>query len=249
MDTQETSLYLAIIISVVIIGTIIIYFAVSVIRQQRRNLELQKAYSLAEISAMEKERARIAADLHDDLGPVLSVVKFRVDNVETINVEEKEELVKASQQLDELIARMREVANNLMPSALIRKGLINAVQEFTSNASASSGVMIRFTASEDIQAGEEKNINIYRIVQEVVHNCMKHAKASRLDISIEAKNGNLVLLCRDNGKGFDYTRMITESGGIGLRSIKNRTEIMGGNLRVESKPGVGTAFLFEIPLK
>ena len=249
MDTQETKIYIAIIVSVIVIGIIVLYFTISVIRQQRRNLELQKANSLAEIAAMEKERARIAADLHDDLGPVLSVVKFRVDNVELVDEEEKEELVKASQQLDELIARMREVANNLMPSALIRKGLINAVHEFTSNAAATSGIIIRFTTTEDVNAGEEKNINIYRVIQEVVHNCMKHAKATRMDISFEIKNGKLIILCRDNGQGFDYTKMTTESGGIGLRSIKNRTDMMNGSLRVESQIGKGTAFLFEIPVK
>src|SRR5438477_5729337 len=112
--------------------------------QQRRNLELQKANALAEISAMEKERARIAADLHDALGPVLSVIKFRVDHVELLDKEEKAELAKASKQLDELIGHMREVANNLMPSALQRKGLIAAVEEFIQNVGKTNGLEIHF---------------------------------------------------------------------------------------------------------
>jgi two-component system, NarL family, sensor kinase len=249
MDTQEARIFIAIIITVVVLVIIIGYFAVSVIRQQRRNLELQKANALAEISAMEKERARIAADLHDDLGPVLSVVKFRVDSVETENKEEKEELTKASQQLDELITRMREVANNLMPSALIRKGLIGAVEEFTNNAADGSGIDISFTTPASITMGEDKSINIYRVIQEVVHNCLKHAQARKMDIVFEERNGLLKIICRDNGKGFDFSKLSNESTGIGLRSIKNRTEIMGGRMTVESKPGLGTAFLFEIPVK
>jgi two-component system NarL family sensor kinase len=248
MDTQEARIYITIIITCLLLGTIIIYFTISVIRQQRRNLELQKANALAEISAMEKERARIATDLHDDLGPVLSVVKFRVDHATSSDEDEKEELVKASEQLDELIARMREVANNLMPSALHRKGLISAVEEFTRNVSDSSGLGITFTTGEELNVTEEKSINIYRVIQEVVHNCMKHAKASRLEIIFEEKNGFLKILCRDNGIGFDYSGTAGQGTGIGLRSIKNRTEIMGGNMTVESKPGKGTAFLFEIPI-
>lgn len=249
MDTQETRIYVAIIITVVVLGIIIGYFALSVIRQQRRNLELQKANALAEISAMERERARIAADLHDDLGPVLSVVKFRVDHVELVDKEEKEELAKASEQLDELITRMREVANNLMPSALHRKGLICAVEEFISNASDSSGLSIHFSGVGQLSISEDKSINVYRVIQEVVHNCLKHSGGTRLGISIEEHNGYIRILCRDNGKGFDYARLSKESEGIGLRSIRNRTEIMGGSLVVESKPGRGTAFLFEIPIK
>lgn len=249
MDAQEARIYIAIIITVVVLGIIISYFALSVIRQQRRNLELQKANALAEISAMEKERARIAADLHDDLGPVLSVIKFRVDHVELVDPEEKKELTKASEQLDELIARMREVANNLMPSALTRKGLIRAVEEFTSNVAATGNISIEFTADENLMIGEEKSINIYRVIQEVVHNSLKHAKATKMEILFEIEGGYLKILCRDNGVGFNYEKTSKESIGIGLRSIKNRSEIMGGSVVVESKPGKGTAFLFEIPIK
>lgn len=248
MDTQEARIYIAIIITVIVLGIIIGYFAVSVIRQQRKNLELQKANALAEISAMEKERARIATDLHDDLGPVLAVIKFRVDNVEPKDEEEKEELTTASKQLDELIGRMREVANNLMPSALQRKGLISAIEEFISNTRSSTGMEILFTANGIPSITEEKSINIYRVVQEVVHNCIKHSGATKMEIILEQQNGYLKVLCRDNGVGFDYAKLANESEGIGLRSIKNRTEIMSGILSVESKPKKGTAFLFKIPI-
>jgi two-component system NarL family sensor kinase len=249
MDTQEARIYFAIIISVVLIGIIILFFAFSIVRQQRRNMQLQRANILAEISAMEKERARIAADLHDDIGPVLSVVKFQVDNVDVVNADEKEQLIKASTHLDELIARMREVANNLMPSALKRKGLIVAIQEFISKAEESTGVRILFEHPHELKLTEEQSINIYRAIQEIVNNCMKHAKATELHIIFTQKKEMLTILCRDNGTGFDYSKMLREGSGIGLQSLKNRTEIVGGRLQVESRPGKGTAFLFEIPVK
>ncbi len=249
MDPQEARIYFAVIAAVLVVGIIIGYFAVSVIRQQRRNLELQKANALAEISAMEKERARIAGDLHDDVGPVLSTVKFRIDYAVSVESGAKEELAIASQQLDDLSARMREVANNLMPSALLRKGLVGAVKEFAVNASESSGIAISFIAPDNIRISEEKGVNIYRIIQEIVHNSLKHADAKLIEIIFTDKGDDLEILCRDNGNGFDYSSMIGESGGLGLRSISNRTDIMGGKLRVESKPGKGTAFLFTIPAK
>ena len=248
MDTQEARIYIAIIITVIVLGIIIGYFAVSVIRQQRRNLELQKANALAEIAAREKERARNAADLHDELGPLLSVVRFQLDHVELVNRDEKEQLTNASKHLDGLIERMRDVANNLMPSALVRKGLIGAVEEFASNAEATSTMKISVTGDKDFNVEEGKSINIYRVIQELVHNCLKHAQATKMEIEMEMNNGFLKILCRDNGKGFDPIHVSKTSEGIGLRSIRNRIDIMDGSLVIETQPGNGTAFLFEIPI-
>lgn len=249
MDPKEARIYFAVIAAVLVIGVIIVYFAVSVIRQQRRNLELQKANALAEITAMEKERARIAGDLHDDVGPVLSTVKFRLDYAASIETEAKEELIIASKQLDDLSERMREVANNLMPSALLRKGLIGAVREFVDNAAKSSGTTIDLTTGDDVDISEDKGVNIYRIIQEIVHNCLKHANATKIEIRLAKQDNDIEIFCRDNGAGFDYPRLYSASKGMGLRSISNRTEIMGGKLKVESKQGKGTAFLFTIPIK
>ncbi len=248
MDPQEERIYAIVLIISVTLGIILAYFIISIVRQQRRNLELQKTSILAELIAMEKERARIATDLHDDLGPILSVIKFQVDNVESVSDEEKQQLEQASKHLDDLISRMRQIANNLMPSALHRKGLIAAVSEFTRNTESASGIQMRFNHTANPNLSEENSINIYRAIQEVVHNCVKHSGATAMEINIEEKNGLLAILCKDNGKGFDYARMAEQSEGLGLKSLKNRTEIMGGTMIVESKPGKGTAFLFEIPI-
>lgn len=249
MDAQEARIYLAIIISVIVVGVIIVYFAISVIRQQRRNIELQKANALAEISAMEKERARIAADLHDELGPILSVIKFRVDHVDPEKKDEQEELAKASQQLDDVITRMREVSNNLMPVALQRKGLIAAIEEFISHAQESAGITIGFRHETLPALLEDVSINLYRIVQETVHNCIKHAKAEKMEISISVKPDLLTLMSRDNGVGFVPPQTGEVYEGIGLRSLRNRTEMMDGSMMIESEPGKGSIFIFEIPIK
>jgi len=249
MDTQEARIYTVVLIISVTIGIIIAYFIISIIRQQRRNQQLQKISMLAEISAMEKERARIAADLHDDLGPILSVIQFQIDSVETVQGEEKEQLAEASRHLDGLITKLREIANNLMPTSLHRKGLVVAVEEFISKAAGTANLKISFTYNQDPHLPNETSINIYRAIQEVVHNCIKHSKASKLEILMEMKNGSLTVLCRDDGRGFDYAGVLKDSTGIGLKSLRNRTEMMGGTLEIQSKDGKGTAFLFEIPVK
>ncbi|HWJ92107.1 MAG TPA: ATP-binding protein, partial [Flavisolibacter sp.] len=242
-------IYTAIIISCIVIGIIMTYLFISIIRQQRRNLELQKENILAEISAMERERSRIAGDLHDDLGPILSAIKFNIDNVDLNKPESHNQLIRASEYIDDSINRMRKIAKHLMPVALERKGLIIAIHEFVTNIEESSNLKIIFTSHPIPELDRDKEINIYRIVQEVVQNTLKHAGATKLTIELSTRSNNLVLLFKDNGTGFDYHAKLKESAGIGLKSLKSRTHIMGGKIIVESKQQVGTAQLFEIPFK
>jgi signal transduction histidine kinase len=243
MDPQEARIYIAIIITAIVLGVIITFFAVSIVRQQRRNFALQRKLILAEIAALEKERARTAADLHDELGPRLSVIKFRVDYAKSGN----EELEKASRQLDELIVRIREIAGDMMPAALLRKGLLTAVEEFITDAELNPTLKITLDTEPGIVIPGEKSIHLFRVIQEIVQNCLKHAQANHLSISIQQQRGRIRIFCKDDGRGFDPNKM--GSQGIGLKSLQNRTEIiMGGTMRLESKPGVGTAVLIEVPL-
>lgn len=245
MDTQEARIFTAVVITAVVIGIIIGFFAFSVIRQQKRNLALQKANILAEIKAMEKERSRIAADLHDELGPVLSVIKFKVDLASQSGHPDKEQLDSASVQLDEMISKMREISNDLMPSTLLRKGLLVAVEEFISKVESVNALKIVFEHPATIELPEHSMIHLYRVLQEVIHNTVKHANATLMEIRLESLPGKLSLLCRDNGRGFDTNKPGT---GMGLLSLRNRTELLGGTMTTESKTGKGSAFLFEIPL-
>lgn len=247
MDPKEASLYHAILITSVVLGIIIIYFVISMIRHQRRNLELNRLNILAEISTLEKERTRIAADLHDELGPILSAIKFKINSLDVTDDEDTVQLHQASSHIDDLIKRMREIAANLMPSALLRKGLVVAIEEFIHNI-AQSPTHISFRHEHFPEIAQEKSINIYRIVQEVVHNALKHAQAKELSIDLATKNNYILLTVIDDGVGFDYAHRLKENSGLGLRNLKSRAEIMGGNFHIDSKPAKGTKYLFEIPL-
>jgi signal transduction histidine kinase len=250
MDAREARIYIAVIITVVVLGIIIFYFAISIIRQHRRNSELQKENTLAEITAMEKERARIAGDLHDDLGPILSVIKFEIDSIPNISRDKRMQLQKTSVQLDDLIERIREISYNLMPTALQRKGLVTALEEFITKAnSICPPLNIRLNTTGKLSIEEEKSIHIFRMLQEIIHNCIRHSSASELLIGLDQNDSKIMILCHDNGIGFDADKIIKDGTGIGLRSLKNRTDMLGGRLKLESKKGKGTSFFFEIPLK
>lgn len=248
MAAPQTTLFTAILISVVVVGVIIIYFAFFMWRQQRRNLELSRQNILAEMNAMETERKRIASDLHDDMGPILSVVKFSIDTVAASRQGDSQLLHKASHYVDDLMTRLREITNNLVPAALERKGLETALRDFLDHVSTISPVRFEFQASLPAQLPEELPIHIFRIVQEIAHNIIKHAGTDRASVEIKNTNGKLVLISRDRGAGFDYQEKLKQSTGIGLRSIKSRVNLLKGTMKVESIKDTGTAYLIEIPI-
>lgn len=249
MDAKEASFYTTVLIISVIVGVIIIYFIVSIIRQQRRNLILYRKSILTEITTLEKERSRIASDLHDEIGPVLSAIKFRVDSFNLQDEADQLESEKTLQQIDGLIQRMREISFNLMPSTLIRKGLAVALREFIDYCNKNdSSLKIIFRNEESLLLHEQQSVNLYRIAQEVIHNAIRHSQATELKLELRRDKNKIVFASFDNGMGFNYDNKFSESTGYGLRNLLSRAEIMGGKMFVESKKGKGTTYIFEIPV-
>lgn len=249
MDTEETSIYIAVLITCLIVIVLITVFTTSIIRAQRKKLELARQNMLIEISTMERERSRIATDLHDDLGPVLSVVKFQIDNVTVADSESVGQLQNASRQIDESIQKLREISNNLMPSSLLRKGLFVSIKEFIRSLDGAGGTKITLNNDTNVDVPQELSMHIYRIIKEILHNGLKHAKASEITLNCKDDHNELSIHYIDNGTGFDIEKTIQSSLGFGLRNLKSRVEIMGGTMVSESSPGKGTAFLFKFPIK
>jgi signal transduction histidine kinase len=248
MDPKETTLFTAIIIAAIIIGAIIIYFIISIIRHQRRNQQLYKSKILAEITTLEKERSRMASDLHDELGPVLSSVKLKVNCFDIQSEEDKVQLEKVNANIDNIIQRMREISNDLMPATLQRKGLVAAVIESMERTTKLNGLKIDFHQKDIPELKIEKAIHVYRIIQEVIHNTIKHAKAKNLDIGLAVKNNKLVLRTKDDGAGFNHSKVLQEASGLGLRNLLSRTEILNGEMYIDSSKEKGTEYIFELPI-
>jgi len=248
MDTQEKELYQSILIVVGVVGIILLYFIITIIRYQRRSLKLHKEKIQAEIDTLENERRRIASDLHDELGPLLSAVKLQINSLNTTDPDDEAVISKSSTHLDSIIRKLREISNNLMPNTLVRKGLQKAINEFIENNRSVYGLEIRFICEQDVHLNQYKEVNIYRIIQEILHNTIKHAQATLLIIKIVTEGNRLLLMTADNGKGFDYFTKVKDNPGLGLRNLQSRTEVMGGELTCHSEPGKGTTYTIEIPL-
>jgi signal transduction histidine kinase len=114
--------------------------------------------------------------------------------------------------------------------------------------SSTTGLQINFNHENIPDLARDMAINLYRMLMEIIHNTIKHAKATHLNIELKTKNNTLVVLTEDNGSGFDHASAVQEKSGLGLRSLLSRTDIMGGEMFIESKPGKGTRYIFEIPL-
>lgn len=248
MDPNQTKIYTAILIAAGVLGIIVVYFVINIIRQQRKHLGFQKEKIQAEITTLENERRRIASDLHDDLGPLLSAVKLQINSVEVPDAEDQELIERSSIYIDNILNRIREISNNLMPQALARKGLVIALQEFIDNLTLGHPFDIRFSSSGEIALAGDREIHLYRIILEVIHNALKHSQASTLDLHIKNDNNSLVVEIADNGSGFEY-HLINKTGvGLGLKNIQSRVEMLKGDLYIDTQPGEGTKYRIAIPL-
>ena len=233
----------------VMIAVIIVYFFVSIIRYHRKYMRLQREKIFAEIIIRENERKRIANDLHDSLGPLLSAVKLNISSVEIEDAGDRAVLEKTSGYLDEIIGSMRRISHDLLPSTLERRGLLEAIREFINQVRNKQSVNIQLYVVKEVSVPKDKEIHIFRMVQEIVHNTLKHANAHNLQIGFSEEGGHLLCLTKDDGKGFDKEKVLSGSQGLGLRSLESRCEILNGIMTLDSMPGGGTNYFIKIPVK
>ncbi|HTN44861.1 MAG TPA: ATP-binding protein [Flavipsychrobacter sp.] len=248
MHSSEESFYKAVAIVAVLLGVIIVYFIVTMIRHQRRNARLYHSQIKAEIHTLENERRRIATDIHDELGPLLSAVRLQINHLEAPTASDNDIILKANTYIDDVLTKTREISYNLLPNTLVRKGLVAAVEEFINKINDRHTLEITFSSNGKFNFTKEQEINIYRIVQEIVNNTIKHAEATQLSIRLLIEKENAILETADNGKGFDHQAMIRENkGGLGLYNLQSRADILHARFITGSAPKEGTHYLFEIP--
>jgi signal transduction histidine kinase len=244
---ENKILYITLLLSL-IITVIIVYFFASIIRYHRRYMKLQREKIFAEITIRENERKRIANDLHDSLGPLLSAVKLNIGSVDIERPADQEILDKTAGYLDEIIGSMRRISHDLLPNTLERRGLLEAIKEFIGQVNGKQSLNIQLYVVKEIQVPREKEIHIFRMIQEIVHNTLKHAQAGNLQIGLSEEGGHLLCLTKDDGKGFDKEKVLAGSQGLGLRSLESRCEILNGILSLDSIPGGGTNYFIKIPV-
>ncbi|HYO22965.1 MAG TPA: sensor histidine kinase, partial [Flavisolibacter sp.] len=222
--------------------------------QQQRIHELETEKQLAATEAVltgeEQERTRLAKDLHDGLGGMLSGIKYTLNNMRgnlIMTPENAQAFARSIDMLDSSIREMRRVAHNLMPEALVKFGLDTALQDFCNDINQSGALKVAYQSigMDTVQLDQTKSVTIYRIVQELLNNIMKHAAAKTALVQLSHSNDQLTLTVEDDGKGFD-SAILQQSKGIGWSNIQNRIEFLKGKWDVASQPGKGTSVHIEI---
>ncbi len=249
MDDSLQEIYNGIIISLSFLFLITIYFIVTLIRQQRKIFNLQQERILTEINTIELERKRIASELHDGLGPLLSTIKLNINSLDTELDGDQLVIAKASKHLDDVMNNIRDISYNLMPVALVRKGLCEALREFIEKTLSPFGIQVKFFFVEIPKVfTREKEIHIYRMMQEIVNNTMKHATAKKFLIKISIENNILLLQTEDDGKGFNQDEVDEMTKSLGIKNLEARSSVLNAKMICKSAPGKGTRYIFEIPI-
>jgi signal transduction histidine kinase len=211
--------------------------------------EQQNLATKALFEGEQKERIRIARDLHDSIGQMLSVVKMQVSTLHASAKADEKELTEASLQLvDKTITEVRSISHNLIPEEL-NFGLTAAIEELCRSINQSGNTVVNFNydkAVEALQLNKQTELSVYRIVQEVLSNMAKHAAATQIDVNIHAEENKILLQLKDNGKGFD-TATIQQSKGIGWKNIMARVNLLNGNMQLQSEKITGTQIEITIP--
>ena len=222
--------------------------------QKLQNLkitELEKDKKLLSIDSMlkgqEEERSRIAKDLHDGLGGLLSGTKLSFTNMKENLLLTPENAIlfeKSLSMLDTTIADLRKVAHNLMPEALVKFGLNDALKDFCSTIQLTTSIRITYQKiGTDRKIGNTSETFIYRIIQELVNNAVKHAQASEILVQIAYSNNKISMTVEDNGKGYNKTQITT---GDGLNNIAYRVKYLNGSMDLQTSLNNGTAVNIEI---
>lgn len=247
LNMEDKILHTVLFISL-LIAVIIAFFIISIIRYHRRYISLQRERIRAEIMMQESERKRIANDLHDSLGPLLSAVKLNIQSIDIQESEDSQIIHKAGQHIDEIIKSLREISYNLMPNTLNRKGLTDAIEEYLYRCSSTHGLKIKFQGPGLEKITTENEVHLFRIIQETVHNAVKHAKATFLQIYTMEKPEELVLYIKDNGIGFELEDVQKSSAGLGLKSMESRCELIGASCKIQTSRNRGCEIIIKIPV-
>ena len=224
--------------------------------KQQRITELEQLQQLISTETMlrsqEEERKRIAKELHDGLGGILSGAKFSLSSMKQnfiVTEENMRSFEKTMDMLDHSIAELRRVAHNMMPETLLKLTFDEALLDYCQQISNNSNLQITYQSfgMQDTAFDDTVKITVYRITQELINNIVKHAQAKTAMVQLIAKNEELNITVEDDGIGFDV-ESLPFGTGIGYKSLRGRVDFLRGRINIESVKDRGTHVYIEIPV-
>ena len=227
----------------------VMYYQKKKFQEEKKLIEIEKTYQRllldTALNSEETERRRIAQDLHDDIGTMLSLTKLSLNQLSKLIAErgvKEDQIMRKSQSLvEETILHVRRITRDLVPTTLERFGLAAAIEEFINKLEEDNSLKLTFHSNtEDSPRQSQKiELTVYRIMQELVNNSIKHSQCSQIEINLQVNGKTIILQVTDNGIGFD-SELVKEKNltGLGLLGIESRLAIVDGTIQY-NKPAVG----------
>jgi signal transduction histidine kinase len=225
------------------------------LEQSRRMQEQLRLLSRELLSAQEEERKKISRELHDVIAQTLTSINVRLTALRreaTLNTKGIERSIASTQKLvEQSVNIVHRFARELRPTVLDDLGLIPALHSYMKNFRAETGIRVSLSAQAAVEeVNGDKRTVLYRVAQEALANVARHAHATQAEVKFEILDGAIAMRIKDNGQGFELERVAQakRTRRLGLLGMKERLEMVGGNLNVSSVPGKGTTVLAQIPL-
>lgn len=201
----------------------------------------------AMIEGQERERLNIANELHDDLGSLMSTIKLHFSSIKTDTTDEIYN--KTNTLIENAYQKIRNISHFKNSGVLANKGLLKALKDLASTVSVSNQIQIEvYDNGLEQRIANSMELTLFRIIQELITNTLKHAKANLVEIHLTMDEEHLNIMVEDNGVGFNTDKTLKDRTGMGLLNIEKRIENLGGQMIVESQPGKGTSVILDIPL-
>jgi len=249
MYAHEKKIYFTILIAGLLLAVIIVFFVINILKYQKKRLISYEEKLIVEATMLENERRRIAFDLHDDLGAMLSAIKLHLQSIDFVEVQHQGTIDIIGKHIDDSIDKIRAIARDLMPIELEENSLHYAFVYLVERLNESKSINIKYNNLDEILLSKHQNIHMFRIVQEIVNNTLKHAHANTIELALSQKGNMLILNVSDDGIGFDIGKIQNQKKGLGLHNIISRVDLLKGDLFVETKEGKGTSYYIEIPIQ
>lgn len=247
MGTQERKIFIAFGLVALFLAIVIFIFIYMLMKQHAVYRLLEKEKTDAEFKAIEEERNEIATELHNEIGPVLIGIRLGLLSMKTFDPTALED---CAESLSKSIQQIRGLSHQLAPLSVYNVPFQRALEQYIDNIRGQGTLDISFHEQHDCALSPEAHSHIYRILQEIISNTLKHAQAARLVIETTVEDNQLVIRTADDGVGFDFRAKAHQSNmGLGLPSIERRVRLLKGTLHFPDDFKIGTRYNIRIPIQ
>jgi signal transduction histidine kinase len=212
------------------------------LEKERMNIEFEQTLLKSQLEIQEHTFNEISREIHDNIGQVLSLVRINLNTLNAPGDGEKLELM--DDLMGKAISDLRSLSHSLDADHIRNNGWTSAVQKLLNDLQKSGKYQVSISIEEELPAiGSDKPIILFRMIQEVVNNIIRHAEASTIWLDVKKETDKLEIVIKDNGRGFDAGK---NSPGVGLQNLKNRSKMINAGLSISSEPGNGTTVTISI---